>query len=229
MHCFVCVSKGGPLRFDLGGMGTSTPRDCKPMAQRSLGSLLWAKSCSTHIFWAERLLVCSQAQIISDTQIHLHGCHTGSCPHLGTPGRLLLCLQMGCVESWAGPGSSHSLSCTELFLERSLLLHRFSQLTSVDPESVQPMGLILPSELTMNRFVLKSSSVLAGQGGLLVLTRRADQRQPAECHTLGLTQNSSSWTLTAEKQWCNTGNEAGCAQRSGFCWKRCRSLEMALL
>lgn len=135
------------------------------MAQWSLGSLLQAKSCSPHIFWAERLLVCSQAQIISNAQIHLHGCHMGSCPHLGTPGRLLLCLQMGCcMESWAGPGSSHSLTCAELFLERSLLLHRFPQLTSVDPESVQPVGLTPSSELAVNRFALQSCSVLAGRG-----------------------------------------------------------------
>lgn len=145
------------------------PRDCDLMAQCSLGSLLQTKSCFTRIFWAERLLVCNQVQIISDAQItslyHLHGCHMGSCPHLGTPG------PAGCWfacrwAAWraglaqAAASCCCSLNCTELFLGRALLLHRFSfsQLTSVDfalgSESLQPMGLIPSSELTMNRLVL---------------------------------------------------------------------------
>lgn len=41
-----------------------------------------------HTFWAERVLVYSHVLIISDTQItlldHSSGCHTGSCPHLGS-------------------------------------------------------------------------------------------------------------------------------------------------
>jgi len=70
-------------------MGTATSVVTVTQWQCSLGSLLQAKSCSTYIFWAERLLACSQAWIISYTQItslyRLHGCHMGSCPHLGMP------------------------------------------------------------------------------------------------------------------------------------------------
>lgn len=58
------------------------------MTQCCPGSLLQAKSCSTHVFWVERVLVYSHVEIISDTQItlldHSNGCHMGSCPHLGS-------------------------------------------------------------------------------------------------------------------------------------------------
>lgn len=86
-------------------------------------------------------------------------------------------------------------------------------------ESLQPMGLTPSSELTVNRLVLTASSVPAGQGEVLVLASRADQRGPAERHALGLVRSSSSWMLCLQLKgsgFGNTGNEAGCTEWSGL-------------
>lgn len=90
------------------------------MGQCSLGSFLQAKSCSTCVFWAERLLASNHTQIISDAQIICVDV-TGEAAASGHPMaiRLLVCLQVGGMGSRAGTGSSRSLLQPQL--QRALL------------------------------------------------------------------------------------------------------------
>lgn len=153
----------------------------------------------------------------------LHGCRMGSCPHLGTPGPAGCWFACRWVAwrwvawrarlAWAAAVCCHSLSwksssASPVFLSVDLsgLCIRFRVL--------QPMGLILSSELVVYRLVLTALSVLAGckrcwcwWAGLV--------RVP--CTVSYAEQQLLDSALTAEKTVIFvTQNEAGCTEWNGF-------------